>query len=152
MEECRDRAKEAGTRGKEQTPSAANEKELYQELCQFSLFENVKRETIERLWQAGTVKEFPKGQVIMHAKTQVGQVYIQVTGKSMIYNLTHTGKRKIIFIFGSGALLNENISNFHAAAQFCETIEKSRIFVIPVADFMGCMEADFALTKAVLAA
>jgi len=129
-----------------------NEKEICQKLCCLSIFENVGKETIERLSRAGTVKEFPKGQVIMHAKAQVSQVYIQLTGKSMIYNLTHTGKRKIIFIFGSGALLNEHVSNFHAAAQFCETIEKSRIFMVPMTEFMRCMEYDFSLTKAVLTA
>lgn len=124
----------------------------WQKLCDLSIFENVNPETVKRLSLAGSVREFPKGQVIMHAKRPVGQVYIQLSGKSMVYNLTHNGKRKIIFIFGRGALLNEHVSNFHAAAQFCETIEKSRILVIPMAEFMQCMEADFSLTKAVLGA
>lgn len=122
------------------------ENQLYQQ----HFFQDVSPDTLEKLWQAGTVKEFPKGHVLIRAKEDVASVYVQLSGKSIIYNLTHTGKRKIIFVFGEGTLLNEHVLNTHAASLYCETIEKSRIFVLPIQKFLHCMEQDFSLTKAVL--
>lgn len=122
------------------------ENQLYQQ----HFFQDVSSDTLEKLWQAGTVKEFPKGHVLIRAKENVASVYVQLSGKSIIYNLTHTGKRKIIFVFGEGTLLNEHVLNTHAASLYCETIEKSRIFVLPIQEFLHCMEQDFSLTRAVL--
>lgn len=120
------------------------------ELYQQQFFQDVSEDTLKKLWQRGMVKEFPKGQIIIRAKEDVGNVYIQISGKSIIYNLTHTGKRKIIFILGPGVLLNEHVLNTHAASLYCETIEKSRIFVAPLVEFLRCMEEDFSLVRAVM--
>jgi CRP-like cAMP-binding protein len=98
------------------------------------------------------VENFPRGTILVRAREPLQTVYIQLTGKSMIYNLTHIGKRKIIFVFGPGALLNEHVLNFHDASLYCETIEASRIFVIPCAWFLEFMEKDFSLARAVLEA
>lgn len=115
-----------------------------------SFFQNVDPDTIEKIWAAGSVKEFPKGHIIMRAKDSINPIYIQLSGKSMVYNLTHTGKRKIIFIFGEGTLLNEHVLHEHPASLFCETLERSSIFIVPLNWFLKCMEEDFSLTRAVL--
>lgn len=113
-------------------------------------FQNVTSGTIEKLWEAGTVKHFSKGHILMRARDSIHHVYIQLSGKSMVYNLTHTGKRKIIFIFGEGTLLNEHVLHAHPTSLFCETIEKSTVFLVPLNFFLKCMEEDFSLTRAVL--
>lgn len=120
------------------------------QLYQQRFLQDVSFDTMEKLWHAGTVKEFPKGSVLIRAREDVDSVYIQLSGKSIIYNLTHTGKRKIIFVFGEGTLLNEHVLNTHVASMYCETIEKSRIFVVSVMEFLHCMKNDFSLTRAVL--
>lgn len=122
------------------------ENELYKQ----SFFQNVKPETVEKLWTAGTVKQFPKGHILLRARDRSNQVYIQLSGKTIAYNLTHTGKRKIIFVYGEGILLNEHVLREHTASLFCETLEKSRIFTAPMQFFLKCMEEDFTLTSAVL--
>lgn len=122
------------------------ENELYKQ----SFFQNVSPRTIETLWNAGTIKQFSKGHILMRARDNVSNVYIQISGKSMVYNLTHTGKRKIIFVYGEGMLLNEHMLQVQSASLFCETLEKSRIFTIPLHFFLKCMEEDFTLTRAVL--
>lgn len=121
-------------------------------LSRLDIFAHVSQETQDVLWSRGRVEIFPRDSVIMRAREPLKVVCIQLTGKSIIYNLTHTGKRKIIFIFGPGALLNEHVLNFHDASLFCETIEQSRIFIIPSVWFLEQMEKDFSLTKAVLEA
>lgn len=119
-------------------------------LRQLGLFENVAQETVDTLWLQGKVEEYSKNTVLMRAREPVTNIYIQLTGKSIVYNLTHTGQRKILFILGKGELLNEHIFNTHVGALFCETIEKSKVFVIPSEAFTNLMAQDFSLTQAVV--
>ncbi len=119
-------------------------------LTKLPFFRNVKEETTEGLWRAGKVTEAPKGRILFRAKELVETVYFQLSGKSMLYNLTHTGQRKIVFIFGKGILLNDHVVNVHEASLYCETIEKSRIFMVSAQEFLHWMELDFALTKEVM--
>ena len=76
------------------------------------------------------MEEFEKGCLLFRAGERPASVYIQLTGKSMIYNLTHAGRRKIIFIFGSGILLNEHVENSRASSCYCEMIDKGSVLVI----------------------
>lgn len=122
------------------------ENRLYQQ----PFFQEVRQDTVDKVWHSGRVKEFPKGCFIMRARENIDFICIQLSGKSIIYNMTHHGKRKIIFILGKGALLNEHVLSGHKASLYCETIEKSHIFMIPVSVFQHYMEEDFELTKAVL--
>lgn len=119
-------------------------------LYQQHFLQNVRSDTVEKLWQSGQVKEFSKGSMLMRAREHVDFVYIQLSGKTMVYNMTHHGKRKVIFILGKGTLLNEPVLNHHAASLYCEVIEKSRIFMISAAIFLRLMEEDFTLVRAVL--
>lgn len=121
-------------------------------LYQFELFQGLKPETIEQIIEAGRIVEYPKGSILMRAKEPISSIFIQFSGKSMIYNLTHHGKRKIMFIFGEGILLNEHVFNFKRTSVYCETLEKCKVFVIPISDFVKAMEADFVLAKNVLEA
>ena len=117
-----------------------------------ALFQGVKPDTLEWLFKEGRTEHFPRGSIMIRAKEPLKSVYIQVSGKSIVYNLTHLGKRKIIFIFGPGALLNEHVLNFHDSSLFCETIETSLVFILPAAKLLAAMERDFSLTKAILEA
>ncbi|MGN0400220.1 MAG: Crp/Fnr family transcriptional regulator [Blautia sp.] len=120
------------------------------QLLELSSLKDVNKKTLNSLWEKGTVREYKKGSLVVRSRVPAEYVFLQLSGKSIIYNLTHDGNRKIIFIFGKGALLNDHIMNTHSSAVYCETIEKSRIFAIPVSDFTRLMEQDFSLVKAVL--
>lgn len=119
-------------------------------LYKLNFFQNTTLDTIEKLWEAGQERQFSKGHILIRARESTHSVYFQMSGKSMVYNLTHDGKRKIIFIFGKGVLLNEHVLSSHLPSVFCETIETSRIFMAPLKVFVKCMETDFTLTRAVL--
>ena len=109
-------------------------------------------EVVKLLIDAGKIMEFPKGQILMRQREQVDAVYFQLSGISMIYNLTHHGKRKILFLCGQGTLLNENIFNNYKASVYCETLEKSKMLVIKVSDMNRLMEENFSLVKAIIEA
>ncbi|MCF0260725.1 MAG: molybdopterin-guanine dinucleotide biosynthesis protein B [Erysipelotrichaceae bacterium] len=114
------------------------------------MFAGIKPETAARLRKAGRIREYKKGERIFSAKHSVPEVFVQISGKSCIYNLTHSGQRKVIFIFGKGTLLNDHVMNEHPSSCFCEAIENSRVYAVPAGVFAECMEQDFALTKAVI--
>lgn len=119
-------------------------------LTQMQIFHGVEPKTLEYLWKAGKVCEYPKKTILIRAKESVPHIYIQLSGKSIMYNLTHLGKRKILFIFGKDTLLNEHICNQHITSVYCETLEKSQIFEISVAEFIKQMQVDFKLTQNML--
>ena len=103
-------------------------------------FERVTPTTLDALWEAGKVGEYPKGHILIRAKEDIDRLWVQLFGKSMLYNLTHTGRRKIIFILGGGAMLNEHVVHEHPASLYCETLEKSEVFSVPLSFVLSCME------------
>ena len=119
---------------------------------QLKFFEGLQPKTVEKLVKCGKIVDVPKGTLLMRARETVDCVYFQLTGKSVIYNLTHDGRRKILFIFGNGALLNEHLFSKHAATSYCEAMEKSKVLAFSTQDFAGIMAEDFELTTRVLEA
>lgn len=119
-------------------------------LYQLDCFKGVGKETLDILWKAGRLENYRKNHMILRAKESIPNIYVQISGKSIIYNLTHLGKRKILFVFGKGTLLNEHVFHSRDASFYCETIEKSTVFAVPSGVFIQCMKNDFLLTKAVL--
>ena len=121
-------------------------------LPEWPLFQGVSPETLDLLEQCGRARALVRGELIIQARQPQQDIYIQMSGKSMVYNLTHTGNRKILFIFGSGALLNEHVLNLNDAGTYCEAIEAGAVFAVPSSEFLRLMERDFGLTCGVLAA
>lgn len=116
------------------------------------IFRSIKEETLETISRKGKIVDVEKKKVIFRAKEATTFICIQLKGKSIIYNLTHEGKRKILFICGSGMLLNEHIYNEHTTSMYCEMIEKSEIFMIPCKDFVELMQTDFQFARNVMGA
>lgn len=114
------------------------------------LFENVSPDTLDMLERYGKIEIYPKGRILFRAKEPSKYIYIQLRGKSIVYTLTLAGKRKVLFIFGPGMVLNDHILNEYNSAVYCETIEKSSIFMVSSAVFVRCMEMDFALTRGII--
>lgn len=119
-------------------------------LNQLKIFDGINSKTKEKLIKFGKIQEFSKGILLMRAREHVEFVYFQLTGKSVVYNLTQGGKRKILFIFGQGALLNEHIFNNHTSSTYCEMMEQGKVLAFSVQDFMSIMAEDFELTKKVM--
>lgn len=125
---------------------------MEKQLGKMEIFQGIAPETMQGLLQAGSIMEVAKGTVLIHARQEACCVFFQLSGKSIIYNLTHSGQRKILFIFGAGALLNERVLNHHTSGVFCEVFEKGRVFKVPSAQFIALMEKDFILTTNILEA
>lgn len=112
--------------------------------------QNVPRTVLDRLWEQGNRTLIPKNRTFIRAKEPVSRIYFILSGQVILYNLTRSGRRKIIFVLGKGVLVNETVINARYSSVFCDTIEETEFFVIPGTDFLKCMETSFDLTKAVL--
>lgn len=121
-------------------------------LMELPFFQDAAPETVEHLWAGGSVRKCKKGEILIQARVPVDALYFQLSGKSFLYTLTHSGQRKIHFIYGKGALLNQNTIDHSVCSNYCEMLEPSEVFVIPAAVFRHCMMEDFALTRALLSA
>ena len=122
------------------------------QISQLKIFENVSAKTKETLLQVGSIQEVPKGTFLIRAREAVSTIFFQLAGKSVIYNLTHSGKRKILFVLGPGELLNEHVLNNCPASMYCETIDQSTVLAIPVSEFIKLMAEDFEFAKSILEA
>lgn len=121
-------------------------------LKELEMFAGVSDGVVEKIAKKGTLADVKKGKVFIRAKEPASAICIQIEGKSIIYNLTHEGKRKILFICGKGMLLNEHVFNDHATSMYCETIDDSKLFMVPCKDFVEIMQGDMQFYKNVMAA
>lgn len=120
----------------------------YNKLIQkMALFRNIESSTMQLLLKKGRIVEVTKGTQLIREREPSSNLYFQLSGKSIIYNLTSNGKRKILFVFGYGALLNGNLFNTRTSSNYCETIERSQLFVVSIQDFSKLMAMDFQLTR-----
>lgn len=114
------------------------------------IMDGVRPETVEKLEKQGRLMQVKKGTLLFRSREPVEAIYFQVTGKSILYNLTSDGKRKILFIHGPGSLLNENVCNGKDRSFYCEALEKGSVFSVPLQVFETCMQEDYSLVRAVL--
>lgn len=121
-------------------------------LPEWEWMKGARPETVARLEQCGRVRALSRGEVIIKARQPQKDIYIQMDGKSMAYNLTHTGNRKILLIFGAGSLLNEHVAGTDDASCYCEAIENGTVFIVPIPEFQRLMAKDFGLTSSVIVA
>lgn len=121
-----------------------------QKLNQIKIFDHVAQKTKEKLIHKGSFQKVPENTFLIRPHEPITAVFFQVTGKSVIYNITHSGKRKILFILGPGELLNEHVLNKYNSSLYCETLDASVVLSVPVMDFIRFMAEDFELTKSIL--
>lgn len=122
----------------------------YKSLGDMEIFQGVRQDTLRRLEKAGRLVSMKKGTVCYRANELVGNIYILMEGRAIVYNLTRGGSRKIIFVYGSGMLLNDSIVTMGKSTVFCDLVRDSRVFVIPNRSFCLEMAEDFALVQAVM--
>ena len=103
----------------------------FKKLKTCTFLKDVRSGSLKAVWDLGHLKQFGKGEVILRAKEEINHIYFLLSGKVIQYNLTHLGKRKILFILGPGALLNDHVFDSHYSSIYCESIENCLVFVIP---------------------
>lgn len=122
----------------------------YKNLKELKIFQEVTPETMEQMQSLGKIVSMKKGTVCYRAAEKQDNIFILLDGQAIIYTLTRCGNRKIIFVHGSGELLNESIIATDKTTVFCNLIRDSKVFVIRNQVFCQLMEKDFTLVRAVM--
>lgn len=120
------------------------------EIQKLDFFRDIPGSLIQTILNQSHAVSYEKGEVIFHAKDMVNFIYIVVSGKVSIYNITKHGNRKIIFILGKGNLVNHNIINAKPVSVFCEAVCPATLLQIPKNSFLKWMDQDTALMHAVM--
>lgn len=119
-------------------------------LEQLSIFEHVKKETIQKMWVLGKIVTYQKSEKCFRAKEENDSIHIMLDGKAAIYNLTHEGNRKIIFYLGKGELLDDSVTVDSYPSVDCELIEKAVVFELSKKIFLKLMQDDIDLMQATM--
>ena len=120
--------------------------EILYKLKDMDIFKNASNSTLSKLINAGKIKN----DIIYSDKKIVDYIFFILEGKAIIYNMTHNGNRKIIFILGSGKLLSFNVINDRLTSVFSEAIEKTQILSIERREFLKIIKHDFEFLKSIM--
>lgn len=104
----------------------------------------------EELASFGCLKKYERGQHIFRDKEEVASLYFLVEGMASLYKINSLGEKKVIFAYGPGNLLNEEMLQNLPASVSCEAKENSLVLVIARERLWQVMDHDPALTRAVV--
>lgn len=119
-------------------------------ISSIELFRNVAPTTIDILSSCAFQKQLSKGEYLFFDKDPILFVYIVVTGMVSLFKTNSLAEKKVIFVLGSGKLLNEIALQELPCSINCEVIEDSLILGIPKDKLLYFMERDFHLTKSIM--
>lgn len=117
---------------------------------QLSIFKDLNPETITFLEKKLIIKEYKKGEFIFFEKDQVEKIYIIVSGRVSIHKYTQKAQKKIMYILGSGEIINEVIFDNLPASINAEIFEDTAVLEYFAKDFKKIMEKDFKLTYRII--
>ena len=123
---------------------------MLDQLNNCSALSEVKDQTIRKIFREGTLRKYSRGETVVQAREDFTFICFLLSGKVIQYNLTHLGKRKIFFVFGAGALLNNHIFGKQPSTTYCDTIDDSVILMIPKDKMHELMEEDFSLVQGLM--
>ena len=119
-------------------------------LHRIDIFKDRDESTLDFLALSAGVRSYIKNEHIFIDREEVGNFYFVIRGKAALYKLNSRHEKKVIFIYGSGAFLNEVMIQDKFASINCELLTDSSILIIPKSIMLLAMSRDFDLSKAVM--
>ncbi|MBL4933769.1 Crp/Fnr family transcriptional regulator [Clostridium paridis] len=120
------------------------------ELKAQEVFKTLKKETLDALVKNIVVTSVEKNSHVFRDKEKVDTVYIVLSGKFSLYKLGENSNKKIIYILGTGKILNDVILDNLAASINCEAFEAGELIAIKKSELLDIMSRDFELTKIIV--
>ncbi|WP_037029999.1 Crp/Fnr family transcriptional regulator [Psychrilyobacter atlanticus] len=117
---------------------------------QLAIFKGLNPETIDLLEKKLKVKKYKKGEFVFFEKDQVEKIYIIVSGKVTLHRYTQKAQKKIIYILGSGEVINEVIFDKLPASINAEVFENAMILEYSAAELKQIMSQDFELAYRII--
>lgn len=114
------------------------------------LFENLDKETKEKLSAVSTIKKYKKGELLYSDKEKINTVYFVLEGVASLYKPNPDNTKKVVFLFGEGYVLNEVIIYENITSLSCEFLSNAKLLEIPREKFVEILETSYLLAKGVI--
>ena len=121
-----------------------------EQLEELDIFKNISKTSLEKLAYLGEVKKYTTGSHVFRDKEDVKTLYIVVSGSVSLYKLNENGNKRVIFILGTGKMINDVIIQDLPASINCEIFEEAQILSYDKYTFLDIMENDFNLSKNII--
>jgi len=118
-------------------------------ILEIEMFQKINSSTFHMLANSGALKTFQKGVHVFRDREEVHTIYFIISGFVTLYKIDSLGEKKVIFVFGKNAMINEDIFQESTASISCEVQERAILLCFPKRLFLQAVEQDFELSKAV---
>ena len=99
---------------------------MKKELSKIKLFQNLDKETIKELASIAKIKEYKKGELLYSDKEKIHTIYFVLEGVASLYKPNPDNTKKVVFLFGSGVVLNEVIIYENTTLLSCEFLAPTK--------------------------
>ena len=121
-----------------------------EQLEELEIFKNISKDSLDKLARFGEVKKYTAGSHIFRDKEDVTTLYIVLSGSVSLYKLNESGHKRVVFILGTGKMINDVIIQDLPASINCEIFEDAEILSYDKHIFLDIMEKDFILSKNII--
>lgn len=123
---------------------------MKKELSKIKIFQNLDKETIKELAAIAKIKEYKKGELLYSDKEKIHTIYFVIEGVASLYKPNPDNSKKVVFIFGTGDVLNEVIVYENTTLLSCEFLAPTKLLEIDREDFTKVLEKSYPLAKGVI--
>lgn len=120
------------------------------DLRKLNIFDDIKEDSFNKLCNTGEIRSYAKNKHIFRDKEIKSEIYIVYSGKVAIYKINEYGQKKVVFILGVGAIINEVALDNLSSSANCEVFEDCKIICFKKNQFIEIMENDFKVTSLVV--
>lgn len=106
--------------------------------------------SMSELTPFAVLRRLKKGEHLFNDRDRVHHFFFIASGIAALYKLNSASEKKVLFIYGAGAVLNEELTDGKSASVECELLTDSWIVCIERGKFLDVCKCDFGLAKALM--
>lgn len=119
-------------------------------VSKIEIFQAATPSSMAELIPALTLRKHTRGEHLFLDKNMVTQFYFLADGFVSLYKISSLNEKKVIFVYGAGAMINEVAVDEKPASIYCDFLEDSVTVSIERDRFLKICAQDFNLSKAVM--
>lgn len=121
-----------------------------EQLENLKIFNGIKDSSVNELCKIAEVRCYIKDRHIFRDKEFIDDIYIVQNGKVALYKINEYGQKKVIFILGEGAIINDVTLDDLPSSINCEAFENCEIICFKKGKFIELMEKDFKVATIII--
>lgn len=123
---------------------------LSEALSYLRFFKDIDKQSYKRLLETAQLTQYKRGEMVYVDGHAMENLFIVLEGQVSIYKLGRQGNKKIIFIHGDNAILNEEILQHVVSSVNAETMTQTTMLEIPLEIMIELMDTDNAFNHMII--